>query len=102
MKNIIKERNEIDHMVETDVAEESLEKVTGKKIVEVMQKMKSGKATGRLEVRVKIRYASCKIGMKVIMDQCQQMLNGRGMPNEWKTGVIAPICNKKGDEMSCR
>ena len=32
-----------------------------------------------------------EIGVKVTMDQCQRVLHGRGMSDEWKAGVIVPI-----------
>ena len=35
------------------------------------------------------------------MELCQLVLNSRGMPDEWKTSVIVPICKGKGDVMSC-
>ena len=44
--------------------------------------MKSGKATGPSEVNVEMIVASGEIGMKVIMDLCQRVLDGRGMPDE--------------------
>ena len=51
MEKIMNEENEWDHMVETDVVEGPLEKVACNKIVEAMQKMKSGKVTGPSEVK---------------------------------------------------
>ena len=39
--------------------------------------------------------------MKVIMELCQHVLDGRGMPDEWKTGEIVPIFEGKGHVMSC-
>ena len=42
-----------------------------------------------------------KIGAKVMMELCQCVLDSRGMPNEWKTSVIVPIFEGKGDVMSC-
>ena len=60
-------------------------------IVKVMQKMKSGKATGQSEVIVKIIVAIGEIGVKVMMELCQRVLDGTGMPNEWKTSGIVPI-----------
>ena len=35
------------------------------------------------------------------MELCQRVLDGRGMPDEWKTSVIVPIFKGKGDVMSC-
>ena len=43
-----------------------------------------------------------KIGVKVIIELCQSILNGREMFDEWKTSVIVPIFKGKGDMMSCR
>ena len=70
-------------------------------IVEAMQSMESGKATGTSEVSVEMIVASDKIGVKVMMELCQHVLDGRGMPDEWKTSVIVPIFKGKGDVMSC-
>ena len=50
MEKIINEENEWDHLLETDVVEGPVEKVTRNEIVEAMYKMKSGKATGPSEV----------------------------------------------------
>ena len=76
-----------------------MEKVARNEIVETMQEMKSGKATGTSEVCVGRIIASGKIGVKVMMELCQRVLDGGGMPDEWKTGVIVSIF--KDDVMSC-
>ena len=78
-------------MVETDVIEGP---------VEVMQKMKSGKATAPSEVSVEMVVASGEIGFKVMMVLCQRVLDGRGMPDEWRTCVVVPIFKGKGDVIS--
>ena len=101
MEKIMNEENEWDKMVETDVAEGPVEKVACNEIVEAMQKMKSGKATGPSEVSVEMIVASGEIGMKVMMELCQHVLDGRGMPDEWKSSVIEPSFKGKGDVMSC-
>ena len=36
-----------------------------------------------------------------MMELCHGALNGRGMPDEWKTSAIVPIFQGKGDVMSC-
>ena len=95
------EENEWDHMVETDVVKGPVEKVARNEIVEAMQRMKSGKATGLSEVSVEMIVASGKIGVKVMMEVCQFVLDDRGMPDEWKTSTIVPIFKGKDDVMSC-
>ena len=67
------EENKWDHMVETDVVEEPVEKVAHSEIVEAMQKMKSEKATGPSEVSVEMIVASGEIGVKVMMELCQHV-----------------------------
>ena len=69
-------------MVETDLVEGLVEKVVRNEIVEAIQSMKSGKATGISEVSVEMIVASGKIGVKVMMELCQRLLDGRGMPDE--------------------
>ena len=101
MEMIMNEENKWDHMVATDVVEGPVEKVAHNKIVEAMQRMKSGKTTGPSEVRVEMIITSGEIKVKVMMEWCQRVLNGRGMPDEWKTSVIVPIFKGKSDVMSC-
>ena len=101
MEKIMNEENKWNHMVETDVLEGPVEKVAHIEIVEAMQNMKSGKATGPSEVSVEMIVASGKIGVKVIMKLCQHVFNGRGMADEWKASVIVPIFKGKGNVMSC-
>ena len=64
--------------------------------------MKLGKATGPSEVSVEMIVASGEIGVKVMMELCQRVFDGRGMPDERKSSVIVPIFKGKGDVMSCR
>ena len=88
-------------MMETDVVDEPVEKAARHKIVEAMQKIKSRKTTGPSEVSVKMIVARGKIGVKVMMELCQGVLNGRGTPDDWKTSVIMPTFKRKGDAISC-
>ena len=101
-EKIMNEENEWDQMVETDVVEEPVEKATCNEIVEAIQKMKSGKATGPSEVSVEMIVASGEIGVKVMMELWERVLDVRGTPDEWKTSVIVPIFKGKSDVMSCR
>ena len=88
-------------MVKTDVVQGQREKVVCNEITQAVQKMKSGKATGPSEISVKMIVAGSKIGVKGMIELCQRVLDGRRMPDEWKTSVIVPIFKGKGDVMSC-
>ena len=101
MEKIMNEENEWDRMVETDLVEGPVEKVVCNEIVEAIQSMKSGKATGTSEVSVEMIVASGEVGVKVMMELCQCVLDGRKMHDEWKTSVIVLIFKGKGDVISC-
>ena len=45
--------------------------------------------------------ASGEIGIDVMVELCQSVLDGRGMPDEWALSVVVPIFKGKGDAMNC-
>ena len=72
-------------MMETDVVEGPVKKVARNEIVEAMRKIKLGKVSGLSMVSVEMIVASGELEVKVMMDLCQRVLDGEGMPDEWKT-----------------
>ena len=62
--------------------------------------MKSGKATGPSEVDSQMIIASGDTGIKVMVELCQRVLDGRGIPQEWKTSVVVAIFEGKGYVMN--
>ena len=36
-----------------------------------------------------------------MIELCQQVLDGRGMPEDWKMSLVIPIFKGKGNLMSC-
>ena len=40
--------------------------------------------------------ASREVGVSVMVELCQLMLNGKEMPDEWQTSVLVPIFKRKG------
>ena len=101
MEKIMNEENEWDDMMETDLVEEPVEIVACNKIVEAIKSMKSRKGIGPYEASVEIIVASGEIRVKLMMELCQRVLDGRGMSDEWKTSVIVSIFKEQGDVMSC-
>ena len=45
--------------------------------------------------------ASREIGIDVMVELCQSVLNGRGMPDEWALSVVVPILKGKGVAVTC-
>ena len=60
-----------------------IERVSREEVVKAIQGMKTGKATGPSEVSVEMIIACGEIGIGVMMELCQRVLDGRGMPEEW-------------------
>ena len=44
--------------------------------------------------------ASGEIGVKVMTEMCQRVLDGREMADEWKICVIVPLFKGKGNVMT--
>ena len=93
--------NAWDQMVEADMLVEPVERVTDEEVMEAMNKMKLGKAVRLSEVNKDMIIASGKLGVGVIKKLCQRVLDGKRMPEEWKTSVVVPIFKRKGDIINC-
>ena len=52
---------------------------------------------GSFEVSAEMISASAETGVSLMVELCQRMLDGKGMPDEWLTSVLVPIFKKKGD-----
>ena len=63
--------------------------------------MKAGKAAEPSEVSVEMIAASGEIGIDVMVELCQSVLDERGMPDEWALSVEVPIFKGKGDAINC-
>ena len=93
------EENEWDHNVKAELGEGPVERVSREEVVKAMRGMKAVKAAGLLEVIVEMIAASGEIGIGVMVELCQGVLDGRGMPDDWALSVV-PIFKGKGDAMS--
>ena len=63
--------------------------------------MKQGKAAGLSEVTTEMIVAGGRIAAEVMLQLCQRVLDGKGIPDEWKTSAVVPIFKGKGDVMNC-
>ena len=97
MEKIMNVENEWDQMAEADMVEGPVEEVTYEEVI----KAKLGKAAGPSEVNMDMIMASVKFGVGVLKKLCQRVLDGKGMPEEWKTSVVVPIFKGKGDVIDC-
>ena len=44
---------------------------------------------------------SREVGVNVMLELCQRVLDGKGMPYKWQTSVLVPIFKGKGDARNC-
>ena len=101
MEKIMNEENEWDQKVEADPVEGPVEGISREEVVKAIKEMKIGKAAGPSEVCVEMIEASGEIGIDVMVELCQRVLDGKGMPDEWALSVVIPIFKGKGNAMSC-
>ena len=99
MEKIMNVENEWDQMAEADMVEGPVQEVTYEEVIKAMNKMKFGKAAGPSEINMDMIMASGKFGVGVLKKLCQRVLDGKGMPEEWKTSVVVPIFRGKRDVM---
>ena len=102
MEEIMNKENEWDHTTTINVVEGPIEKVSREEIVKALRMMKQGKAAGPSEVRTEMVVASGEIGIQVMIELCQRVLDGLGIPAEWTTSILIPIFKGKGDAMAYR
>ena len=82
-------------MAEADMVEGPVEEVTYEEVIKAMNKMKLGKAGCPSEVNKDMIMANEKFGVGVLKKLCQRVLDGKGMPEEWKTSVVVPILKER-------
>ena len=94
-------KNAWDLKVDAAMVEMPVAKVSRKEVRKVIRKMKQGKVARLSEITTEMIVASGRIAEEVILRLCQQVLDGKGIPDEWKTSVVVPIFRGKEDVMNC-
>ena len=57
--------------------------------------MKPGKEGGPYEVCAEIKSYSGKMGISVMMERCQRVLDGKGKPDKWQTNPLTQFSKEK-------
>ena len=66
-------------------------------ILQALNEMKTVKAPGPLEVSLKLIAASGEVGIHVMTEICQKILDEFGMPGELALSIVVAIFKGKGD-----
>jgi len=100
MEVIMNEENQWDGSVEADKIEGPVQQFVMEEVEKVLGSMKHGKAGGPTGI-VKEHLVASHHGKQIILDTANGILNGKDMPNDWRTSTIVPIYKKKGSVMEC-
>ena len=68
-----------------------VERVSREEVVKVIREMKVGKAAGPSEGSIEMIAVSGEIGISVMVELCQGVLDEKGMLAEWVLSVMVPI-----------
>ena len=101
MEEIINKENNWDHVTEADMVEGLIRKASREEMAMAIKVMKPGNAAGPSEVCAEIISASGEVGVSVMVELCQWVLDGKRMPDEWQTSVLVPMFKGKGDVRYC-
>ena len=82
MQEIMNQENEWDHVTEASMVEGPIKSVTPEEMAIAIKVMKSGKAAGPSEVCAEVISVSGEVGVSMMMELCQRVFDGKGMPDE--------------------
>ena len=97
MERIKKEENDWDRNVE-GVA---VVCISREEVLQALNEMITGKEPGPSEVSLVFIVASGGVGIQVMAEICQKVLDGFGMPAEWALSIVVPIFMGKGYIRKC-
>ena len=69
--------------------------VTQKEMAIAIKVMKPGKAAEPSKVCAEMVSDSGEVEVSVMVELCQRMLDGKGMPDEWQTSVLYQLSSEK-------
>ena len=95
---IVNEENEWDQIADT--VEGPIERVMRKEIMEAFKHFMIRKAPVPSDIYAEMILTSGNVGIRVLMELYQRILDGKGLPADWATSVEIPIFKGKGD-MNC-
>ena len=101
MEMNMNEANDWDHNVEGDAVEGSVVCVRRENVLQALNEMKTGKVHGPSDVSLEFIAVSGGVGIHVMAEECQAVLDGFGMPVELALSIVVPIFNGKGDIRNC-
>ena len=99
MKKLMNEDNERDHRKEATLKEGPADYITMDEVAAALQKMKRHKAPGLVTEMIQ---STEDIGTQWISHLCHSIVKEGCIQENWKSSMLLPIYNGKGDLTECR
>ena len=87
--------------MEGDAVEGPVVCVSREEVLQALNEMKTRKALGPSDVSLELIAASGGVGIQLMAEICQKVLDGFGIPAEWDLSIVIPIFKGKGDIRNC-
>ena len=101
-ERLMNEENErVRRTVEAEMVTEEVEEIKEQEVWAALRKMKGGKAVGPDNLPVEVWKTLGDTGVKFLTRLFNQLLEGKRMPDEWRTSTLVPIFKNKGDIQCC-
>ena len=100
MERIMKEENDRDHDEEEDVVEGPVVCVSREEVLHALNEVKTGKSPGPSEVSI-VFAAGGGVGIQVMAEICQRVLDGFVVPAEWALSIVVRIFKENCDIRYC-
>ena len=101
MERIMNEKNDFGHNLEGDAVEGPVVCVSREEVLHALNEMITGKVPGPSEVSLELIAAGGRVGIHVMAEICQKVLDGFEMLAEWALSIVVPINMRKGDIRNC-
>ena len=78
-----------------------MDRVTPGEVFKAIEAMKLGKAAGSSGVAAEHIKASGAVGVEVMVEIANRLLDGGSIPVDWKDSILVPLYKGKGDVRDC-
>jgi len=101
VEKLMNEENEWDHKMSAVVKEGPADCIRMDDVRAALKKMKRHKAPGLSGLLADMIQATGEIGTHWILHLCNGIVKEGNIPEDWKSSVVLPIYEGKGDPMGC-
>ena len=101
MEGIMNEENDCDCNVKRDAVEGPIVCVCREEVLQALNDMKTRQTPASSEVSLELIAASGGVGIQVMAEICQKVLDEFGMPAECDLSIVVPIFKGNGEIRNC-